>query len=370
MAGVWSVTLRAALRAFGELGIDVDALCRACGIDRTLLDDVDARIPAEVAARMWPQGARLFGRPGLGLYAGTALPFGMLGALDYAFATGETIEDGLARVARYSDVVTAGATGMSLMRDGDLVRMHYRPLPLDDLRDYGIALIVSRLRSAGVTPLGVELRGPSVLPLDEYRRTFCGCSVLAGAAGSAVVIAASDAQRATPASLPGLSELVQRDLERSLTRARRDPDPIVDVRREVRRSLAAGTVPLAIVARRLGVGGRTLQRRLARAGTTLKELLDDERATLAAEHLRDGHLSIAEIAFLLGYSEPSAFSRAFLRATGERPAAVRARARGAVTPSVTAHRRLPSATRPGSPPGRAPCPRGARGPTGSPRRRG
>ncbi len=68
---------------------------------------------------------------------------------------------------------------------------------------------------------------------------------------------------------------------------------------------------------------RTLQRRLARAGTSFEALCDDARRTAAETYLRDTTLSISEVTYLLGYSEPAAFHRAFKRWHGKTPLAFR-----------------------------------------------
>jgi AraC-like DNA-binding protein len=106
-----------------------------------------------------------------------------------------------------------------------------------------------------------------------------------------------------------------------------DKDPLGDVRREVFAALGPGQPVLPDVARRLGVSERTLQRRLSERETTFTDVVDDTRRAIAEDHLRRDKLSVGEIAFLLGYSEPSAFSRAFHRWTGAWPADFRARAR-------------------------------------------
>jgi AraC-like DNA-binding protein len=71
---------------------------------------------------------------------------------------------------------------------------------------------------------------------------------------------------------------------------------------------------------------RTLQRRLDARGLTWQQLLDQTRAGLAREYLRDRSLSLGDIALLLGFSEQSAFNRAYRRWTGTTPRRARARA--------------------------------------------
>ena len=73
------------------------------------------------------------------------------------------------------------------------------------------------------------------------------------------------------------------------------------------------------IARRLGWSERTLQLRLRDEETSFAQLLDEVRAGLARMHLEDSRLAVFEVAFLLGFSEPSAFNRAFRRWTGKSP---------------------------------------------------
>ncbi|MEO1273598.1 MAG: helix-turn-helix transcriptional regulator, partial [Myxococcota bacterium] len=74
------------------------------------------------------------------------------------------------------------------------------------------------------------------------------------------------------------------------------------------------------VAQRLGMSRRTLYRRLRDEGTTFQHLLDDLRAGMAQSLLKNRHTDLTEVAFILGFSEPRAFSRAFKRWTGTTPA--------------------------------------------------
>jgi AraC-like DNA-binding protein len=102
-----------------------------------------------------------------------------------------------------------------------------------------------------------------------------------------------------------------------------------DVRDEVRSALSspltAGEMRIDVVARRLATTPRTLQRRLARAGTSFEFLCDELRKHAAEHYLADPTLSIAEVTYLLGYSEPTAFHRAFKRWYGTTPHTFRAR---------------------------------------------
>ena len=88
-------------------------------------------------------------------------------------------------------------------------------------------------------------------------------------------------------------------------------------------NLAHGAVTLAEAARALHLSERTLQRRLDEAGTRFTELVDEVRKDMALRYVRDPRLALGEVAYLLGFAEPSPFHRAFRRWTGRTPLAVR-----------------------------------------------
>ena len=99
-------------------------------------------------------------------------------------------------------------------------------------------------------------------------------------------------------------------------------------------------VPWVTTARRLKMSVRTLNRALAGEGLTYRRLLDQLRHDLAREYLRDQRTSVGEVAFRLGFSEVSAFSRAYKRWSGETPIQTRARitATNAVRPGPSPER--------------------------------
>ena len=70
---------------------------------------------------------------------------------------------------------------------------------------------------------------------------------------------------------------------------------------------------------RLGISVRNLQRRLKALGTTYQNLLDEGRQALAMKVIREGDMPLYEVAYLVGYTEPSAFYKAFKRWTGSTP---------------------------------------------------
>ena len=95
------------------------------------------------------------------------------------------------------------------------------------------------------------------------------------------------------------------------------------VRRAILQSLSTGIPEAELLARQLGLSKRSFFRRLQEHGTSYQRLADELRHELTLRHLREGKLSLSEIAFMLGFSEVSTFHRAFRRWTGQSPAEYR-----------------------------------------------
>jgi AraC-like DNA-binding protein len=123
-----------------------------------------------------------------------------------------------------------------------------------------------------------------------------------------------------------LYPVLQQHAERLLgQRARAEHGIVAQVHAVVIRNLARDRVRLASIAGELKLAPRTLQRKLAEAGASYQQVLDQARYALATDYLRRPELSLVDIAFLLGYQEQSAFTHAFKEWAGVNPGAWRDR---------------------------------------------
>lgn len=312
---LWSIALKGALEAFASIGLDAARICEEAGINPEVLEDPNGRVPLSVTARIWPAAARQWNAPGLGLWAGNALHFGKLEALDYALATATTVGESLSRSERYWHVVTGGATGVRVEGNGTVELLGYG---FPDLRDYALAATVLRLGIVGATPRKVTVAGaPRAAPREYVARL--GCPVDLEADRTTIVLTLSTLAQPISQRFPGLRTTVEHELERLLDGAHSSRDPLAEVRRELTTLLGPTEPTLDGVAARLHVSPRQLQRRLSAHGASFSGLLADARRVLAELYLARGTMNVAEIAYLLGYSESAAFSRAFKRWTGKAP---------------------------------------------------
>jgi AraC-like DNA-binding protein len=170
----------------------------------------------------------------------------------------------------------------------------------------------------------VHFRHAAPARIDNHRRIFGGTLRFAQPRDELILDRQLLAQP-LPQAEPELAELLDRHLAQLISALPQGPGFLDRVRSCVAQELRHGEPSLQDVAQRLHMSGRSLQRRLQQEGTTLQELLAGVRRDLAVRHLHDAQESIAEIAFLLGFSEVSTFHRAFKRWTGLTPSAYRRR---------------------------------------------
>ena len=156
-----------------------------------------------------------------------------------------------------------------------------------------------------------------------------GCPVYPGASWNGWALARETWQLPLRRRDPGVSRLLQRQADEAMARLPPMEDVAADVRRALAPRLGGGDTRIETIARALATSSRSLQRRLAVAGVSYRQLLDQARKEAAEGFLRDSRFAIGEVAYSLGYSEPAAFDRAFRRWRNETPQAFRQRQRPA-----------------------------------------
>ncbi len=321
---VLPVACRALLASCGRLGLDPDALLRSAGLSPEELNDPDARVSSDVTDAVWREAYAAGADPFLALHAAEGTPFGAFRVLDYLAASSATIGDGLRRVADYFPLVDPrgvlaveeSAQGAAMTFDG----AGGSPLP-PPAQEYTLAILASRIRHVASEPgLAMEARFAFARPADpgELARFF-GAEPRFGAPRAALALPRSTWERRTPSADPGLFAALDDHARRMVERLPGSAGTVARVRSAVAAELAGREPALAAIARRLGTSRRSLQRRLGEEGTSFQEVLDAVRRERAEVFLRAPDVSVAEVSWLLGFAEQSAFTRAFRRWTKESP---------------------------------------------------
>jgi AraC-like DNA-binding protein len=324
--------VRALLGAARALGADPQALLAAADLDPERLQDPDARLPVEALFAVWRHAPRLTGVPHFGLRAAQLAPVGALDVADYAMRACSTLREGLAKLLAYSRIhQTAAIATFEEQADQACVRWALTASAEGAVLQQGapfvMAVTLSRLRQVSgvdIRPCEVRLRAPTP-PDDKEHQAFFRCPVRWAPDESANQLLLDRALLDLPilAADPALARLMDRCARELLEKLPLPETFLSAVRRLVVESLRGGVPAAGVVARRVGMTVRTLQRRLREEGTTFGDVVDEARRELALAHLSAPQPTIGEIAFLLGFSEPSAFHRAFRRWTGTTPSEYR-----------------------------------------------
>lgn len=314
-------------------GADVAALLRATGFDPSLASDPDARMSLATEEALWNTAAQLCDDDDLGLHAAELITPGMFDVLDYVVRTAPTFRAALERLARFNRIEHDVAE-FTIVERGPLTRVEHAfragaAVQCRHSAEFTLASLViigSQMAGAEFRPQVVEFRHAAPRATGEHARVFGGAPKF-----SCVVNATEwhtrDLAREVPGADPALSRVVERHAEAVLAARPPPTASYVDrVRAQLLGSLAGGDATLASVARRSKMSERSLQRRLSAEGATFDVVLDGVRRELALRYLADPKIAVSEVAYLLGYSEPSPFHRAFRRWTGATPGDYRPRA--------------------------------------------
>ncbi len=312
------------LQVGAALGLDRAALLEVAALDEAALLDRDAALP--IAAQIAVGHAIAEARPNanLGLEMLRRLQPAALGALGYALAHCETLKDSLSVFIRYQGFVTNALRWerpdpltLTVEASAQLAAFGH---PVEAAVGLWVAL-GRRLTDKAWSPRSLSFRHARIGASGEHL-AFFGVAPDFNAARNALILdVATLALPVRGAEVALRSPLLR--LVESCLRAPVEDEFIALVREELRRRLPRGIADKPAVARALGMSTRTLTRRLQQAGTRYDQVLDDTRRAIALGLLGDASLAIYEAAFLLGYSEPSTFHRAFRRWTGETPDAWR-----------------------------------------------
>ena len=328
---VANASTRALLRFCERRAVDVGRLISAAGIDRRLVADHDARLGSEQMFAVWGAAQKAVRDEIIGLRVAELVPFGAYRALDYLLMASPTLREAIELSVRYFHLANGGADlRLCGARGGRAcLEIHNAGAPREHLRrsvEYTFGVLLNRFRLAtGVHLRPVEVHFSFEAPpaVRDYHRVF-QAPVRFNQPVNQLVFDEAALGLPHPGADPWLCELLEHHARGAL---RRLPggggDFLAQVRRALGAALRRGDAKVASVARELALSERSLQRRLNSEGTSFREVLDEVRSDLALRLLGEGGADVREVAFTLGFSEPSAFHRAFKRWTGKTPVAYR-----------------------------------------------
>lgn len=311
--------------ALASTGVDSQELLRRLKLDSSTFSRPESFIACADFARLLEEAARATSDDTFGLHFGARSNPKNIGPLAYAVLNAPTIAAAVDVAARYLHVHNE-AVNISVSATPQLVYLRYvhSNVGLEELRqlnEYSMAVTLNVLRmmvGSQWAPREVQFAHKAPQDIAEHLGLF-GAPVLFGYAINALVVEREFFDRAVPAADPRLFEIMRRYLDDVLGKIPPEDAPLASIRRAIAESLREGGPNLRRVAQKLAASPRTLQRQLKQYGLEFKNLVDDTRRQFALDYLKNPNDTLTEIAFLLGYSEVSAFNRAFKRWTGKTP---------------------------------------------------
>jgi AraC-like DNA-binding protein len=319
---VWSMPandVRTFMDAFDRLGYAVDQLMAFAAIRRPDLDNPDARIPCEALGAIIECAQRERFTPNLGLELARVTTPSSSPLLDYLVLTSETVGAGMRQLAHYFHLV--GNPVVFELQEGDEpihVGMRAGAAPFSV--EYVTALTILRLRA--------ETDGRFAARDVSFRHTpddaggferVLGCPIHSKAPSDGFRVSRDAWRLPLRRRDPVLRQMLETQANEILVRLPARTGLALEVQRALASRVAGGDTQIQTIARQFAISERTLQRRLAGEGVSYQSLLDDARKEAAARYLSGSTLAICEVAYLVGYSEPAPFHRAFKRWYGITP---------------------------------------------------
>ena len=335
-------TIAAAARLIGETlriqyAIDPEPIFRKAGISTEKLAVSGARYPWMAMQRLWLAAAEAAGDPCFGLSVGRNIRPTTFHALGFSWIASHTLLESLQRLVRYSRLITTAPLNLSLSTDQNTWILHttIRQEGLPGANQIAIdAFVMATIGLCRQTTN--EHFCPNAVYFCHHDHDFDHIDTYIQAFGAPVFFAEPDARivfdKATlEAALPGdnlelalANDRIAEDYIEAL-----DPSTVsTAVRKLLIELLPTGDANQDAIARQMNRSLSTLQRQLSAEGTNYKDIREHTRRDLAEQYVREGRYSLSQIAYLLGFSDQSNFSRAFRRWTGLSPGAYAKAPRG------------------------------------------
>lgn len=321
---VGAAIVRGLLGGLSAIGLDMADLLSGAGLDVAVLEDPDTRIPEIQLLSVWLAAEQRWRGELLGLHAGSNTPRDAFEVLDHVTAAAPSVAEAFRGLARYFSIAN---TGMRFTIDetgaDEVVVSMVHPYALELLPpgfvEYLWAVVVTRLRREN----GDRVRTTVAFrhsPLGE-RPTYARIlgAVVFEASRPGLRIPRDQWNLENPSADVAVSSALEREAREWVARLPTSQRPLDRVRAAITESLREGTEGIESTAPRLGLSVRSLQRELAAEGYTYTRAVDEIRQMLAYAYLSSTVPSLSEVSYLLGFSEPSAFHRAFRRWTGRTP---------------------------------------------------
>ena len=316
-------------KRFTDQKIALPALLRRAGLPVGLFDQEKVYLTTAQLFALWRSVGETSSDPAIGLKLGSETRLARSHPAGIAVICSRTFEDALQRLARYKQLTCPEEIRVDRGAQEASVEFFYveadEPQP-----DLLVDMVLSWVLSVGrhgtdgqITPLRLDLARPA--KHRSILESHFGCRVHFKADRNALIFRSRDLDTPFVTHNEEMLEVIGTHLELELKAQNASANIGQHVKQTLSRSMAGKRPTLEDVAKELGLGTRTLQRRLTDAGITFQQLVEETRRELAHHFLKQRAVELNETAFLLGFEDANSFYRAFQIWEGTSPGEWRAR---------------------------------------------
>ncbi|MFO0607043.1 MAG: AraC family transcriptional regulator ligand-binding domain-containing protein [Polyangiales bacterium] len=313
----------------GAEGADASGVLAAAGVGAEPPPRVDEHVDAARYVAAWRRATELVPDPAFPLRVAASFQLEDYEVFGFIAMSCATLGEAFDRTAAYRALFLVGAR-WELTVEPDATRLHWCPWP-GDPRDAGyraamtfavvdMANAVRRLAREGPHPAAVHLAHAAPADVAAHAAHF-GVAPRFGAPLYELVYPAGLRELPVGSFNSRLRDYFDEACRRVLSAQQPEARTVEQVRRRLVHAMDGGDTSIERVAKDLGLSPRSLQRRLAEEGAGYSELLGEVRVEFAKRYLARGTVSASEVAYLVGFTEPPAFFKAFKRWTGMTPRA-------------------------------------------------
>ncbi|WP_396333435.1 AraC family transcriptional regulator [Burkholderia anthina] len=313
-----SLVRAASLTNYSEVasaaGLDPVRMLLDVGLNPGVLHEPDLMIPVERVGQLLHASAAASGNESFGLCMAESRLLSNLGAVGLLIRDQPTLRDSLDMLIRYQALLN-GALSMAVEACGDLVMIREAVIagsahqPTRQRVELALGVMVRLIRQLlkpDWQPRRVCFEHPAPRDVRTHHRFFGPC-VEFDYDFNCIVCAKDDLDARNPSADPAMARYAKQLLDASMLS--QQVSMLDDVRRTILLLLPSGRCGIEQVAGHMGVVCRTVQRRLAEQGHSFSSIVNEVRKELAIRHVIESDRPLTEVAILLGFSAPSAFSR-------------------------------------------------------------
>ena len=307
-----------------SLNVDIDSFLRSLGVDPESVKSPDAYIPIDTYLMIQDGAAEYVNDPYFGLHMGEFAEAGSWSILGYMMMNCKTMGEAFEKSGKYSRIIGNMIEGRAELKFKKVRIVLFTPphAPKMSRHCYESTLsssvrMMRLLSGVHVNPLEVTFIYPKPESTAEYERVFC-CPVKFGQKDNSMTLDWSIGNMPIRMANSALLEHFEKYAQDFLAQMERNDEHTRAVTKIILSRLDDETLSIQKVAKEMAVSVRTLQNHLEAEGVVFSDLLRDIREKLAKRYLRENY-SVEQITYLLGFSEPSVFRKAFKKWAGITP---------------------------------------------------